>query len=42
VDKVPPAEAIRRARAAFVSAKNPVSATYLAYQFFGHPSLQLE
>ncbi|MFL6246341.1 MAG: CHAT domain-containing protein [Thermoanaerobaculia bacterium] len=41
-DKVPPAEAIRRARASFVSSKNPVSATYLAYQFFGHPSLQLD
>lgn len=41
-EKLAPAEAIRRARANFVSAKNPVSATYLAYQFFGHPSLQLD
>ena len=41
-EKIPPAEAIRRARASFVSAENPVSATYLAYQFFGHPSLQLD
>jgi hypothetical protein len=38
---VAPAEAIRRARGAFVSANKPVSATYLAYQFFGHPALQL-
>jgi hypothetical protein len=38
---IAPAEAIRRARGAFVSANKPVSATYLAYQFFGHPALQL-
>ena len=38
---VSPAEAIRRARASFVEAQQPVSATYLAYQFFGHPSLKL-
>jgi hypothetical protein len=40
-DGISPAEAIRRARASFVKASLPVSATYLAYQFFGHPALQL-
>jgi len=40
-EKIEAAEAMRRARASFVQSSTPISATYLAYQYFGHPSLQL-
>ncbi len=36
-----PAAALRDARKAFKSGLAPQSATYLAYQFFGHPALKL-
>jgi hypothetical protein len=36
-----PAEALREARKSFVAEAGPQSATYLAYQFFGHPALKL-
>lgn len=37
-----PGETLRRERAAFRDAPETTSATYLAYQFFGHPALRLE
>jgi hypothetical protein len=36
-----PAEALRRARKGFEASAKPQSATYLAYQFFGHPALKI-
>jgi CHAT domain len=36
-----PAEVFRTERAAFRDADQPVSSTYLAYQFFGHPAMKL-
>lgn len=36
-----PAEVFRTERAAFRDADEPVSSTYLAYQFFGHPAMKL-
>ncbi|HYG65382.1 MAG TPA: CHAT domain-containing protein, partial [Thermoanaerobaculia bacterium] len=36
-----PADIVRAARARFKDAAGPLSATYLAYQFFGHPQLKL-
>jgi len=36
-----PAAALREARKSFQAAAKPQSATYLAYQFFGHPALKL-
>lgn len=36
-----PAAALREARAMFARATGTVSATYLAYQLFGHPALRL-
>jgi hypothetical protein len=38
---VPPAEVLRRARAGFKSESVKQSSTYLAYQFFGDPRLEL-
>lgn len=37
-----PAAALREARKSFQAAAKPQSATYLAYQFFGHPALKLK
>ncbi len=34
-------EAIRRARSAFAAGGEPTSATFMAYQYFGHPELRL-
>jgi CHAT domain-containing protein len=36
-----PADVLRRERAAFRSAPDVTSATFLAYQYFGHPALRL-
>ena len=36
-----PAAALREARRSFLPEASPQSATWLAYQFFGHPSLKL-
>ena len=36
-----PAEALREARKSFLPEASPQSATWLAYQYFGHPSLKL-
>lgn len=36
-----PAEALREARRSFLPGAAPQSATWLAYQYFGHPSLKL-
>jgi hypothetical protein len=36
-----PADVLRRERAAFRSSPDITSATYLAYQYFGHPALRL-
>lgn len=36
-----PAEVLRNARASFDERSQGVSATHLAYQFFGHPALRL-
>ncbi len=37
-----PASALRTARRAFTDSPETTSATYLAYQFFGHPRMQLQ
>jgi CHAT domain-containing protein len=36
-----PAEFLRQQRRAFKDSADSASATFLAYQFFGHPSLKL-
>ena len=36
------ADILRRERAAFRDSPQTASSTYLAYQYFGHPSLKLE
>lgn len=38
---VRPAEILRQERASFGSSGPPASATYLAYQFYGHPAFRL-
>jgi hypothetical protein len=38
---LPPAEILRQERASFGSGGPPTSATYLAYQFYGHPAFRL-
>ena len=40
-DRPTVAALLRRARAGFISDKDVHSSTYLAYQFYGHPSLRL-
>lgn len=37
----PPAEVLRRERASFSATDPPVSSTFLAYQFYGHPAFRL-
>ncbi len=39
---VPPAEVFRRERGVFQDLHETASATYLAYQFYGHPALMVE
>jgi CHAT domain len=41
IEGTPPSEVFRVERGAFREADEPVSGTYLAYQFFGHPSMKL-
>ena len=36
-----PAEVLRRERASFTASDPPLSSTFLAYQFYGHPSFRL-
>ena len=37
-----PAEALRLERASFLTSPETASSTFLAYQFYGHPSLKVE
>jgi hypothetical protein len=38
---IPPAQVFRTERAKFTDSPHTVSATYMAYQFFGHPGMKL-
>ena len=41
LDGVRPAEVLRQERAKFAESDPPISATHMAYQFYGHPAFQL-